>query len=157
MRNTCQGDNQRETPTELHEFLPEIGGPSVPDQVGKQSCAHRNRENAKRRRALDGTLNMNEPLQDWALRKVPLEDGFGVGEGFGRVDVLPVPVANIKAFQFPLMASWRMPSDKRAIAVFFCGFESLKQSRAAQKHSGVQRVVVEKIFADVNDVIPFAA
>src|SRR5260370_34036876 len=37
---------------------------------------------------------MDQPLKDWALAEVAFKNTLGIGEGFGRVDVLPVAVAN---------------------------------------------------------------
>src|SRR5215472_10964030 len=49
-------------------------------------------------------LSMDQPFEDWALAEVAFKDAFRVSESFGRVDVLPATVANVKGFQFALLA-----------------------------------------------------
>src|SRR6516162_2230361 len=96
-------------------------------------------------------LDMNEPLQNRALQKITRKDAFGVGESLGRIDVLPAPVADVKGPEFPLCGEPPHAIGERAVAVLPCGFESFKQRWTAQEHPGIEGVVADKIFSDIDD------
>jgi hypothetical protein len=100
---------------------------------------------------------MGKPLRERVLQEVSLEDAFGVSEGLGSVDVLPMRVADFKGPQFALTGQPAHTVRQRAISISPCGFEAVEERRAAQKHSRIECVVTSKVFANVHDVISFAS
>src|SRR6266700_957634 len=111
---------------------------------------------AKRRsagRARDSILDMGESFENWVVQEVALENAFREGKGLGRVNVLPAAIADVKRFQFLLLGKLAHAIRQRAVAGFLCGLKSFEESCAAQKHAGIEGIVLGEVFADSNDVI----
>src|SRR5277367_6526932 len=108
------------------------------------------------RRAAGEILSMDHALR-LLPAEVPVEDSLNVFENLGTVDVLPMPAANIEGSKFPLLRQLAHAVRQRAVSVFLCRFKTVEERRGAQEHSGVESVVMGKVFADLDHVISFAA